>query len=101
MMVVEYGRAWRGLRGHGADLRSLAGDAIDLQSLVRGCANTCNLPEINTAASKIQRRPEARAAATEGATTARTFEPTAAPESDAAAAILRQARWRSLLAPRV
>ena len=47
-------------------------------------ANTCNLPEINTAAlKKFNSDLEARAAATE-APTAQTMEPTAAPESDAA-----------------
>ena len=48
-------------------------------------ANTCSLPEINTAALKVFNADlEARAAATEAPTTAQTFEPTAAPESDAA-----------------
>ena len=48
-------------------------------------ANTCNLPEINTAAlKKFNADLEARAAATEAPTTAQTFEPTATPESDAA-----------------
>lgn len=47
--------------------------------------NTCSLPEINTAALKVFNADlEARAAATEAPTTAQTFEPTAAPESDAA-----------------
>ena len=47
-------------------------------------ANTCNLAEINTAALKVYNEDlEARATATE-APTAQTFEPTAAPESDAA-----------------
>jgi hypothetical protein len=48
-------------------------------------ANTCNLPEINVAALKVFNADlEARAAATKAPTTAQTFEPTAAPESDAA-----------------
>ena len=43
------------------------------------------VPEINTAAlKKFNADLEARAAATEAPTTAQTFEPTAAPESDAA-----------------
>ena len=48
-------------------------------------ANTCNLAEINTAALKVYNEDlVARDAVTEAPTTAQTFEPTAAPESDAA-----------------
>ena len=47
-------------------------------------ANTCNLAEINTAALKVYNGDlVSRDVATE-APTAQTFEPTAAPESDAA-----------------
>ena len=49
------------------------------------CANTSNLAEINTAALKVYNEDlVARDAVTEAPTTAQTFEPTAAPESDAA-----------------
>ena len=48
-------------------------------------ANTCNLAELNTAALKVYNEDlVARDATTEAPTTAQTFEPTAAPESDAA-----------------
>ena len=48
-------------------------------------SNTCNLPEINTAALNVYNEDlVARDAATETPTTAQTSEPTAAPDSDAA-----------------
>ena len=94
--------AARRLRGHevfvarcGADdgRRDLGGDSFGFASLAMrsdlhnasfaAVSNTCNLPEINTAAlKKFNADLEARAAATE-APTAQTMEPTAAPESDA------------------
>ena len=74
-------------RGHGGDAFGFASLAMrsDLHNAsFAAVANTCNLPEINTAAlKKFNSDLEARAAATE-APTAQTMEPTAAPESDAA-----------------
>ena len=74
-------------RGHGGDSFGFASLAVrsDLHNAsFAAVANTCNLPEINTAAlKKFNSDLEARAAATE-APTAQTMEPTAAPESDAA-----------------
>ena len=73
-------------RGHGGDAFGFASLAMrsDLHNAsFAAVANTCNLPEINTAAlKKFNADLEARAAATE-APTAQTMEPTAAPESDA------------------
>ena len=74
--------------------RDLGGDSFGFASLAMrsdlhnasfaAVSNTCNLPEINTAAlKKFNADLEARAAATE-APTAQTMEPTATPESDAA-----------------
>ena len=74
-------------RGHGGDAFGFASLAMrsDLHNAsFAAVSNTCNLPEINTAAlKKFNADLEARAAATE-APTAQTIEPTAAPESDAA-----------------
>ena len=71
--------------GHGGDSFGFASLAMRLHNAsFAAVANTCNLPEINTAAlKKFNADLEARAAATE-APTAQTMEPTAAPESDAA-----------------
>ena len=73
-------------RGHGGDSFGFASLAMrsDLHNAsFAAVSNTCNLPEINTAAlKKFNADLEARAAATE-APTAQTMEPTAAPESDA------------------
>ena len=75
-------------RGHGGDAFGFASLAMrsDLHNAsFAAVANTCNLPEINTAAlKKFNADLEARAAATEAPTTAQTFEPTATPGSDAA-----------------
>ena len=75
-------------RGHGGDSFGFASLVMrsDLHNAsFAAVANTCNLPEINTAAlKKFNADLEARAAATEAPTTAQTMEPTAAPESDAA-----------------
>jgi len=74
-------------RGHGGDSFGFASLVMrsDLHDAsFAAVANTCNLPEINTAAlKKFNADLEARAAATE-APTAQTMEPTATPESDAA-----------------
>ena len=74
-------------RGHGGDSFGFASLAMrsDLHNAsFAAVSNTCNLPEINTAAlKKFNSDLEARAAATE-APTAQTMEPTATPESDAA-----------------
>ena len=77
----------------GYDLRA-AGPGVPVLLFVRPCgtnasfaavANTCNLAELNTAALKVYNEDlVARDATTEAPTTAQTFEPTAAPESDAA-----------------
>ena len=55
----------------------------DLNASFAAVANTCNLAEINTAALKVYNEDLVARDATE-APTAQTFEPTAAPESDAA-----------------
>ena len=74
-------------RGHGGDSFGFASLAMrsDLhKASFAAVANTCNLAEINTAALKVYNGDlVARDVATE-APTAQTFEPTAAPESDAA-----------------
>ena len=72
-------------RGHGViHLVLRLAMRSDLHASFAAVSNTCNLPEISTAALKeFNADLEARAAATE-APTAQTMEPTAAPESDAA-----------------
>ena len=77
-------------RGHGGDAFGFASLAMrsDLHNAsFAAVANTCNLPEINTAAlKKFNADLEARAAETEAPTmmASDSIEPTAAPESDAA-----------------
>ena len=84
---VEYGAPGDWI-GHGGDSFGFASLAIrsDLHNAsFAAVANTCNLAEINTAALKVYNEDlVARDATTEAPTTAQTFEPTAAPESDAA-----------------
>ena len=83
---VEYGAPgdWIGHGGDSFGFASLAMRSDQHNASFAAVANTCNLPEINTAAlKKFNSDLEARAAATE-APTAQTMEPTAAPESDAA-----------------
>ena len=75
--------------GHGGDSFGFASLAMrsDLHNAsFAAVANTCNLAEINVAALKVYNEDlVARDAATESPTPVPTFEPTAAPESDAAA----------------
>ena len=74
--------------GHGGDSFGFASLAMrsDLRNAsFAAVSNTCNLPDINTAALNVYNEDlVARDAATETPTTAQTSEPTAAPESDAA-----------------
>ena len=73
--------------GHGGDSFGFASLAmtIERKASFAAVANTCNLAELNTAALKVYNEDlVARDATTEAPTTAQTFEPTAAPESDAA-----------------
>ena len=74
--------------GHGGDsfgFASLAMRSNQHNASFAAVANTCNLAELNTAALKVYNEDlVARDATTEAPTTAQTFEPTAAPESDAA-----------------
>ena len=74
--------------GHGGDSFGFASLAMrsDLHNAsFAAVANTCNLAEINVAALKVYNEDlVARDAATESPTPVPTFEPTAAPESDAA-----------------
>ncbi len=82
---VEYGAPGDWI-GHGGDSFGFASLAIrsDLHNAsFAAVANTCNLAEINTAALKVYNEDLVARDATE-APTAQTFEPTAAPESDAA-----------------
>ena len=73
---------------HGGDsfgFASLAMRSNQHNASFAAVANTCNLAELNTAALKVYNEDlVARDATTEAPTTAQTFEPTAAPESDAA-----------------
>ena len=83
---VEYGVPgdWLGHGGDSFGFASLAMRSDQHNASFAAVANTCNLAEINTAALKVYNEDlVARDAATE-APTAQTFEPTAAPESDAA-----------------
>ena len=83
---VEYGVPGDWL-GHGGDSFGFASLAmtIERKASFAAVANTCNLAELNTAALKVYNEDlVARDATTEAPTTAQTFEPTAAPESDAA-----------------
>ena len=83
---VEYGAPgdWIGHGGDSFGFASLAMRSDQHNASFASVANTCNLAEINTAALKVYNEDlEARATATE-APAAQTFEPTAAPESDAA-----------------
>ncbi len=82
---VEYGAPGDWI-GHGGDSFGFASLAIrsDLHNAsFAAVANTCNLAELNTAALKVYNEDLVARDATE-APTAQTFEPTAAPESDAA-----------------
>ena len=82
---VEYGVPGDWI-GHGGDSFGFASLAmtIERKASFAAVANTCNLAELNTAALKVYNEDlVARDATTEAPTTAQTFEPTAAPESDA------------------
>ena len=85
---VEYGVPGDWI-GHGGDSFGFASLAMTIENQAKASfaavANTCNLAELNTAALKVYNEDlVARDATTEAPTTAQTFEPTAAPESDAA-----------------
>ena len=84
---VEYGVPgdWLGHGGDSFGFASLAMGSDQHNASFAAVANTSNLAEINTAALKVYNEDlVARDAVTEAPTTAQTFEPTAAPESDAA-----------------
>ena len=84
-LVADPAGDWRGHGGDSFGFASLVMRSDLHNASFAAVANTCNLPEINTAAlKKFNADLEARAAATEAPTTAQTMEPTAAPESDAA-----------------
>ena len=76
---------WIGHDGDSFGFASLAMRSDLRNASFAAVSNTCNLPEINTAALNVYNEDlVARDAATETPTTAQTSEPTAAPESDAA-----------------
>ena len=75
---------WRGHGGDSFGFASLAMRSDQNNASFAAVANTCNLAEINTAALKVYNEDLVARDATEAPTTAQTFEPTAAPESDAA-----------------
>ena len=75
---------WRGHDGDSFGFASLAMRSDQNNASFAAVANTCNLAEINTAALKVYNEDLVARDATEAPTTAQTFEPTAAPESDAA-----------------